>query len=290
MRRISSPIPTITGKNFLSLLFLASLFISMAVAASAQIPQLSLADLVIALRSKKATLPERNKILTEAVRERGITFALTTDIEKELSTTGADPELLTAIRTKSPAPKPVEVPKPVATPVPTPTPPDFTFYQKRADERAGKGEFTSALADYDKAIEMKATDPVIFLGRGKTQFNLKSYDLSIVDFDKSITLNPKASMPYFNRAAAYEKLGNTQKAMADYQAAIDLDATNEAAKSNLRRLQDEAAKIAAAEAAAKVAKRPEFVAMGSLTAATATRMVTPTYSPLAQRANIEGRV
>jgi TonB family protein len=291
MRFLNTPNPKTPGKNLLSLMFLASLVLSTTFAVSAQTPQLGLADLVIALRSKKATLPERNKILTEAVRQRGITFALTSDIEKELVTTGADPELITAIRTKSPAPKVVEPPKPVATPVPTPTPPDFAFYQKRADENAGKGEFTAALADYNKAAEMKSTEPSIFLGRGKTYFGMKSYEQSIGDFDRSIELNPKASMPYFNRAAAYEKLGKDEKALADYKAAADLDPSNEAAKTNFKRLQDVVDKAAAAAAAAALAaKRPEFVSVGNLTAANAIRMVTPIYSPLAQRSNIEGRV
>jgi TonB family protein len=270
-------------------MFLAPLAFSMSVAVSAQAPQLGLADLVIALRSKKATLPERNKILTEAVRQRGITFALTSDIEKELVTTGADNDLIAAIRTKSPAPKVVEPPKPVATP--TPAPPDFSFYQRRADESAGKGEFTAALADYNKAAEMKSTEPAIFFGRGKTYFGMQSYELSISDFDKSIELNPKASMPYFNRGAAYEKLGKSDKAMADYKTASELDQSNEAAKASYGRLKDIAdAEAAKAAAAAAAAKRPEFVSVGNLTAADAVRMVTPIYSPLAQRSNIEGRV
>src|SRR5262245_34607971 len=86
------------------------------ISVQAQAPdQLSLADLLIGLRSKKLSLPEKNKILTEAVRERGITFALAPGIEKELVATGAQQDLVAAIREKSPAP-----PKPVATPTPAP--------------------------------------------------------------------------------------------------------------------------------------------------------------------------
>ena len=82
--------------------------------------QLSLADILIALRSKKVTLVERNKILTDAVMVRGITFALTPEIEKELAGGGADGALIDAIRQKSPVVKPVE--KPVTKPSPTATP------------------------------------------------------------------------------------------------------------------------------------------------------------------------
>lgn len=280
------------GKLPFTLLFLAAFLFPFAEALFAQGSQLSLADLVVGLRSKKVTLPERNKILTDAVKQRGITFALTQDIEKELATTGADTNLLTAIRTKSPAPK-VEPPKPVAaaTPVPTPTPPDFSFYQKRADENAGKGDFANALADYGKAAEMRSTEPSIFLGRGRTHFSMKQYELSIADFDKAISLAPKSSVAYYNRGAAYEKLGNSEKAMTDFQASVDLDAANEAARNALKRLKDEAEAVAAAKIkAAEAAKPPAFVAMGTLSAANATRMAAPAYSQIAQRANIAGKV
>src|SRR5690348_816466 len=66
-------------------------------AAAGQAVQLSLADILIALRSKKVTMPERNKILTEAVLQRGITFSLTPEIEKELEATGADKDLIDSI-------------------------------------------------------------------------------------------------------------------------------------------------------------------------------------------------
>ncbi|MDM7923747.1 MAG: hypothetical protein QUS14_15725, partial [Pyrinomonadaceae bacterium] len=126
----------------------AGLFVMMLTAVSfAQAPQLSLADLLIGLRSQKASLQDRNRILTEAVKERGITFAYTPEIAKELATTGASPELLAAIAAKSAPAKPAPTP----TPIPTPTPPDFSFYQKRADTNFVKGEYELALADYDKA-------------------------------------------------------------------------------------------------------------------------------------------
>src|SRR5947209_5798559 len=72
--------------------------------ARAQSSQLSLADILIALRSKKADIGEKNKILAEAVKQRGITFSLTPEIEKELDGTGAANDLIAAIRQKMPAP------------------------------------------------------------------------------------------------------------------------------------------------------------------------------------------
>jgi TonB family protein len=263
------------------------------ISTQAQTPQLSLADLVIGLRSKKVSLPERNTILAQAVRQRGVTFAMTPEIEKELETTGASPTLIEAIRLKAPVVKPVPTPtvKPVATPVPTPTPPDFSFYQTRADQNMGRGEFTLALADYNKTLEMKADNAVAYLGRGKTHYNLKSYDLSVKDFDRAVELNPKDAVAFLNRGVSYEKLGDNKKAMGDFQKAVDLDPTSETAKTNLKRLQDAQAVAAAAEAAKNAPPPPpEFIYLGNLTSANATRMITPVYSLVAQRSNVEGKV
>jgi TonB family protein len=281
--------PAFAPKKVLAL-FALSLMMFAGVAL-AQSPQLSLADLLIGLRSKKVSLPERNTILTEAVRQRGVTFSVTPEIEKELEATGASPTLIEAIRQKAAAEKALVQPKPVATPVPTPTPPDFSFYQTRADMNSGKGEYAMALPDYNKSLEMKADNQIAYLNRGKTHYNLKSYDLSVKDFDKAVELNPRDAAAYSNRGVTHEKLGDSKKAMADYQKAIDLDPANEIAKANLKRLQDEQAAAAAAEAAKNAPPPPpEFVYLGNLTSANAIQMVTPVYSLVAQRANVEGKV
>jgi TonB family protein len=284
-------------------LFLLSLVFSLNTFSNAQAQQLSLADILIALRSKKATLPEKNKILTDAVRERGITFALSAEIEKELSSTGADSALIEAIRQKSPVIKPVSNPQtqpspantPAPKPIPTPTPPDSAFYQNRATSYVIKGEYDLAVADFSKAIELKPEDASNYLNRGLAFFNKKSYALAVADYDKVIELNPKDSKAYFNRGESHEKMGEIQKAIVDYQKAVDLDASNELAKSYLQRLQAEQAKLSTPVQKTETAtvndapKTPQSVEIGQLNAL-ATMLVNPAYPEIARRANVKGSV
>src|SRR5436190_19495670 len=75
-------------------LVIAPMLTAFSIESRAQGGQLSLADILIALRSKKVTLTDRNKILTEAINSRGTTFTLTPEIEKELTVTGANTVLL----------------------------------------------------------------------------------------------------------------------------------------------------------------------------------------------------
>src|SRR4051794_8944018 len=149
-------------------------------AAAGQSVQLSLADILIALRSKKVTMPERNKILTDAVMQRGITFSLTPEIEKELEATGADKDLVDAIRKKSVivnASAVVNTPvqnKPSPVTASTPPPPDFNFYPNRAMASSQKGDLDASLVDFSKAIEMKPESAEAFLGRGTANLNKKA--------------------------------------------------------------------------------------------------------------------
>jgi TonB family protein len=302
---------------------MAALMLSLSIfcqTGQAQQAQLSLADVLIGLRSKKVSLDDRNRLLSEAVKVRGITFSLTPELETELAGTGASTELVEAIRQKSlkvkvaavtkPAPIPAATPAPVATPTPAP---DFAFYRKRADENNFKGEFDLALNDYSKAIELNPKDAVSYLNRGRAHSNKKSYDLAVLDLDKTIELNPKDSMAYFLRADVHEKKGNAQQAIGDYQKAIDADAANEPAKTNLKRLLDEQAKNLAkqkeeeqARIAAKQKETPKVVVpeqpkageqtdapktmeLGSLINR-AVKMITPSYPLSAKQLRIDGQV
>ena len=303
-------------RSLFSFFALTPLMISLALfsqVASGQQIQLSLADLLIGLRSKKATLPEKNKILTDAAKVRGITFALTPEIEKELANTGADQNLLETIRLKSPSVKPA--PPSIVIPAVTPSAPDSAAFQKSAKAHIVKGEFDLAIADYNKSIELSPKDSAAFMNRGLAFYNQKKYDLAIADYSKSIELSPKESITYFNRGDSYEKAGNAPKAVADYQKAIELDATNEPAKTYLQRLQadlvkhEQAAKAEQLKAeqakaeqvrieqtkAAKAAetpvaaKLPESIEIGQLNEI-AVKLVTPVYPPIAQKSNIQGAV
>ncbi|MDQ6787441.1 MAG: TonB family protein [Acidobacteriota bacterium] len=301
MKLVFFPRIKLTLARFLPIFLLTSFLLSLTVFAQTAPPQpqLSLADILIGLRSKKVTLPERNALLTDAVKKRGITFTLTPEIEKELDSTGAGKELVEAIKQKiqKVAAPVVAAVKPTPAPVATPTPPpDSAFYRKRADDYSVKGSFDLALVDYNKAIELNPKDTSSYLSRAHVYSGKKDYKLAISDYDKTIELNPKDSAAYFNRGDSYEKMGDSQKAVADYQKAIELDANNEAAKNNLQRLQAEQARIVQEqkkkEEAAKAAETPvvpQSVELGQLNSY-AVKLVTPIYPEIAQKMNVEGTV
>jgi len=299
MKPASFPRIKLTPVNFLPVFLLTSFLFSLTAFSQTAPPQLSLADILIGLRSKKVTLPERNTLLTDAVKKRGITFTLTPEIEKELENTGADKTFVAAIKEKSSkaiAPVAATI-KPNPAPIPAATPaPDFNFYRKRADEYALKGSFDLAFIDYDKAIELNPKDVSSYFQRARAHSSKKDFNRAISDYDKTIELNPKDSQAYFNRGESYEKMGSAQKAITDYQKAVELDADNEAAKNNLQRLEAEQAKILLEqkkkEEAAKPVETPampQSLDLGQLNNF-AVKLITPVYPEIAKKMNVGGSV
>ncbi len=306
---------SLTRARSLSIFSAASLLLSLLfvcqIGQAQQSAQLSLADILIALRSKKVTIAERNKILSDAVKVRGVTFVSTPEIEAELANTGAAAELIAAIKQNPPKAAAGDA-KNAATAAKTPVP-DFAFYQKRANENVVKGDYDLALNDFNEAIKLKPTDVSVYLNRGRTYSNKKNYDLAIDDYNKVIELNPKEAMAYFNRGESYEKKGNALQAIGDYQKVLELDGNNESAKIILKRLQDEQArfeqakaeKLKAEQAKIEEAKKieaakaepsktatpavPKTVEIGQLNGL-AIKLASPIYPLTAQNMNIQGKV
>jgi len=218
-------------------------------AISAQSKELSLADILIALRSKKAPMEEKNQILTTAVAQRGVTFELTSDVEKELEATGANTALIAAIKDKSVKPEPAKDPVQVASSNPAKPlgpAPDAAFYKARAMGLLSAGDLDGALIELGKAIDLKPGDASLYAERGSIFVKQQKFELAVNQFSLAVQRDPKDTASWFRRAAAEEKLGQTDDALSHYEKAVEADNANEPAKAAVARLKEAKAKEAAA--------------------------------------------
>ncbi|MEP6944570.1 MAG: energy transducer TonB [Acidobacteriota bacterium] len=270
--------------------------------------QLSLADILIALRSKKAEIDEKNRILADAVKERGITFALTPEIEKELDSTGARTDLIAAIRSKAISPpesiaemRKAEPVKPeIIVPKPVPPPQDFAFFRLRAAENLKSGDMAQAIADLGKALEFKPVDTATLLDRGSAYAKQGKSELAFSDLDKVIELDAKNAAAFLARAQLFEKEGKIERAVADYDKSVEFDTSNESAKISAAKLRNQIASAAKksepvvspvekSPAPVEKSSPPAVLSVGPLNPY-ATELATPTYSAMDRRMNIFGRV
>lgn len=95
-------------------------------------------------------------------------------------------------------------------------------------ENSGDAEwyYQSAVIDSDVAIELAASDEdssAAYQTRGAARAALGDHDKAIVDFDAAIRLNPETAINYLDRGLAKEVLGEKDAAKADFEKAIQIN-------------------------------------------------------------------
>jgi len=106
------------------------------------------------------------------------------------------------------------------------SPNEAPTYFKRAQAKAANGEYSSAIDDYTKAIEL---DPKSFsyYNRAGCKEALEDFEGAINDYTKAIELDPKAPEAFGNRASVKANLNDMEGALADFSMAIKLDRKNQ---------------------------------------------------------------
>jgi tetratricopeptide (TPR) repeat protein len=95
-------------------------------------------------------------------------------------------------------------------------------YSNRGDAKIRKGDLDGAIADYNKAIELKPDLAVAYYNRGTAKRAKGDLDGAIADYNKGIELKPDLAVAYYIRGAAKEIKGDIDGAIADCNKAIQL--------------------------------------------------------------------
>ena len=104
-------------------------------------------------------------------------------------------------------------------------PTNAQLYYLRANAKANLGDNDGAVYDYSAAIQLKP-EMKLYMERGLTYITLLEYNRAINDFDEAIEFDSTNSELYFNRGYSYSALDNYEKALLDYSKAIILDSSN----------------------------------------------------------------
>lgn len=96
------------------------------------------------------------------------------------------------------------------------------LYWERAVQYGDLHHYTEAIADYDKAIQLKSDFVAAYLNRAVALARLEKYDAAYADFDVVLKINPTNVSAINSRAALNFLLGNYQAAIDDYQRYLKL--------------------------------------------------------------------
>jgi tetratricopeptide (TPR) repeat protein len=97
---------------------------------------------------------------------------------------------------------------------------------ERGTVYADKGDFSSAIADYNLAIALDPSNVTAYVARGNAYRDKGDLNRAIADYKLAIMLAPTNAQAYNNRAIAYSLKGYLDRAMADFDQAITHDPTH----------------------------------------------------------------
>ena len=104
-------------------------------------------------------------------------------------------------------------------------------YAWRGNAYRKNGDAGKAMDDYTRALRYKNNYPEVYNYRGFLYSQRGDYDRAVSDYTQAIKQKPDYADALFNRAFAYGKKGDYEKAIADYTQLIKLESSNAAAYS-----------------------------------------------------------
>jgi tetratricopeptide (TPR) repeat protein len=93
-------------------------------------------------------------------------------------------------------------------------------YNFRGLKKAKTGEFSKAIKDFDKAIEIKPTGQ-IYYNRAYSKSMVKDFNGAVQDYDKTIELEYRIAEAYFERGYCKDQINRPVDAIEDYTKAIE---------------------------------------------------------------------
>lgn len=101
-------------------------------------------------------------------------------------------------------------------------------YWRRAITRSYLKDYTGAIADVDKAIEINPDLAILYRSRANFRSEQDNYDTEkvLADYNQSIQLSPNEPTAYAHRGAFYAQIGKREEFKQDFDKAISLDPVN----------------------------------------------------------------
>ncbi|KAJ9706818.1 hypothetical protein PVL29_002006 [Vitis rotundifolia] len=95
------------------------------------------------------------------------------------------------------------------------------------------GDFSAAVRHFSDAIALAPTNHVLYSNRSAAYASLQQYSEALADAKKTVELKPDWSKGYSRLGAAHQGLGHLDDAVSAYKKGLEIDPNNQALKSGL---------------------------------------------------------
>ena len=99
---------------------------------------------------------------------------------------------------------------------------DYLLYLERAKLERNLGKYEQALIDFDMANHINNKDPYVLFERGRLKKEIKNYKGALEDFTEAINLNSKIYWFFLDLAMLQEELGEYDKYLLNLRKALDV--------------------------------------------------------------------
>lgn len=99
---------------------------------------------------------------------------------------------------------------------------EYRDYLFKGSSLMTKNDYSGAIAEFNKAIEVDNSKPEAFHRKGVAKIQLSDFRGAISDFDKAIQLGTKDGFTFYCRGISHLNLNNTETACLDFSKAGEL--------------------------------------------------------------------
>lgn len=117
---------------------------------------------------------------------------------------------------------------------------EFVIWYNRATVKSWLRRYEEAILDFDQAIKLNPNHKKSFNGRACSKQDITDYDGALLDFNEAIKIDDKYIDAIYNRGTLYDLLGKRDDACKDFNTAYKLG--DEQSKNKVERCKEEAPK------------------------------------------------
>jgi tetratricopeptide (TPR) repeat protein len=114
-------------------------------------------------------------------------------------------------------------------------PNDAVSWNHLGNMYAFEGNQEMAMKSFDRAIEIEPTNAYAWNNKGAIYQSLRMYEDALISFDKSITYDSKGFDAHINKARLLAKLGHSNEAVPEFQAAWEINPASEDARQGIQK-------------------------------------------------------
>ena len=111
------------------------------------------------------------------------------------------------------------------------------IWHNRGSALANLKKYEEAIASFDRAVELKPDDSQAWSDRGTVLYIIQRWEDALASWDRAVAIKPDLYQIWFHRGLALEALGRVEESLANYDKALEIKPSFQLAQSQSQKLR-----------------------------------------------------